>query len=91
MENNDLLKIFRQNCLRDAKHAISARGSSVDQQNALAPIRRVGSCKEGAYITMWNLFLSLFLSRKSLLVFLTVTMLWKTTKIKKRGKLANLF
>ena len=47
MENNDLLKIFRQNCLRDAKHAISARGSSVDQQNALAPIRRVGSCKEG--------------------------------------------
>ena len=48
MENNNLLKIFRQKFLRNAKHAISARGSSVDQQNALAPIRRVGSCKEGA-------------------------------------------
>ena len=47
MENNNLLKIFRQKFLRNAKHAISARGSSVDQQNALAPIRRVGSCKEG--------------------------------------------
>ena len=53
MENNNLLKIFRQKFLRNAKHAISARGSSVDQQNkqnALAPIRRVGSCKEGDYI-----------------------------------------
>ena len=49
MENNNLLKIFRQKFLRNAKHAISARGSSVDQQNALAPIRRVGSCKEGDY------------------------------------------
>ena len=47
MENNNQLKIFRQKFLRNAKHAISARGSSVDQQNALAPIRRVGSCKEG--------------------------------------------
>ena len=47
MENNNLLKIFRQKFLRNAKHAISASGSSVDQQNALAPIRRVGSCKEG--------------------------------------------
>ena len=46
MENNNLLKIFRQKFLRNAKHAISARGSSVDQQNALAPIRRVGSCKQ---------------------------------------------
>ena len=52
MENNNLLKIFRQKFLRNAKHAISARGSSVDQQNALAPIRRVGSCKEGVYITL---------------------------------------
>ena len=49
MENNNLLKIFHQKFLRNAKHAISARGSSVDQQNALAPIRRVGSCKEGVY------------------------------------------
>ena len=49
MENNNQLKIFRQKFLRNAKHAISARGSSVDQQNALAPIRRVGSCKEGVY------------------------------------------
>ena len=49
MENNNLLKMFRQKFLRNAKHAISARGSSVDQQNALAPIRRVGSCKEGDY------------------------------------------
>ena len=49
MENNNLLKIFRQKFLRNAKHAISARGSSVDQQNALAPIRRVGSCKEGVF------------------------------------------
>ena len=48
MENKNQLKIFRQKFLRNAKHAISARGSSVDQQNALAPIRRVGSCKEGA-------------------------------------------
>ena len=39
MENTNLLKIFRQKLLRNAKHAISARGSSVDQQNALAPIR----------------------------------------------------
>ena len=54
MVNNNLLKIFRQNCLRDAKHAISARGSSVDQQNALAPIRRVGSCKEGDTDKMIN-------------------------------------
>ena len=52
MENNNLLKIFRQKCLRNAKHAISARGSSVDQQNALAPIRRVGSCKEGGIVTV---------------------------------------
>ena len=54
MENNNLLKIFRQKFLRNAKHAISARGSSVDQQNALAPIRRVGSCKEGVYVTKKN-------------------------------------
>ena len=55
MENNNLLKIFRQKFLRNAKHAISARGSSVDQQNALAPIRRVGSCKEGDIgIVYWN-------------------------------------
>ena len=52
MENNNLLKIFRQKFLRNAKHAISARGSSVDQQNALAPIRRVGSCKEGDYLIL---------------------------------------
>ena len=51
MENNNQLKIFRQKFLRNAKHAISARGSSVDQQNALAPIRRVGSCKEGVYVS----------------------------------------
>ena len=51
MENNNLLKMFRQKFLRNAKHAISARGSSVDQQNALAPIRRVGSCKEGVKVT----------------------------------------
>ena len=54
MENNNLLKIFRQKFLRNAKHAISARGSSVDQQNALAPIRRVGSCKEGDMGTIWE-------------------------------------
>ena len=52
MENNNQLKIFRQKFLRNAKHAISARGSSVDQQNALAPIRRVGSCKEGVCLKM---------------------------------------
>ena len=56
MENNNLLKIFRQKFLRNAKHAISARGSSVDQQNALAPIRRVGSCKEGAKVKECDIF-----------------------------------
>jgi hypothetical protein len=62
MEINNLLKIFRQKFLRNAKHAISARGSSVDQQNALAPIRRVGSCKEGDNRKDWQ-YLAIFLAQ----------------------------